>query len=84
MKTIYGHKVRSFIMNIHEIEQAITELSPDELARFREWFGKFDAQVQSGKLTTLQPMTEEHLDNLRGSLKGKGALKVLMDERRKE
>jgi hypothetical protein len=25
-------------MNIYEIEQAITELSPNELARFRQWF----------------------------------------------
>ena len=32
-------------MSIHEIEQAITELSPDELARFREWFEEFDAQM---------------------------------------
>ena len=46
-------------MTIHEIEQAITELSPKELARFRHWFDEFDAQVwdeqfesdaQSGKL----------------------------------
>jgi len=32
-------------MSITEIEQAITELSPEELARFREWFEEFDAQV---------------------------------------
>lgn len=32
-------------MSITEIEQAITELSPEELARFREWFQEFDAQV---------------------------------------
>lgn len=32
-------------MTIQEIEQAITELSPKELARFREWFEEFDAQV---------------------------------------
>jgi hypothetical protein len=32
-------------MTIQEIEQAITELSPDELARFREWFEEFDAQA---------------------------------------
>jgi hypothetical protein len=49
-------------MSIHEIEQAITELSPRELARFREWFEEFDAQVwdeqfeqdaKSGKLDKL-------------------------------
>jgi hypothetical protein len=46
-------------MTIHEIEKAITELSPRELARFRHWFDEFDAQAwdkqfeqdaESGKL----------------------------------
>lgn len=32
-------------MSITEIEQAITELSPEELARFREWFEEYYAQV---------------------------------------
>lgn len=32
-------------MTIHEIEQAITELSPKEMARFRKWFEEFDAQA---------------------------------------
>ncbi len=49
-------------MTIHEIEQAITELPPNELARFREWFEEFDAQTwdeqferdaKSGKLDKL-------------------------------
>jgi len=49
-------------MSIHEIEQAITELPPNELARFRQWFEEFDAQVwdkqfehdaKSGKLDKL-------------------------------
>ena len=31
-------------MGIQEIEQAITGLSPKELARFRRWFEEFDAQ----------------------------------------
>ena len=82
-------------MNIHEIEQAITELSTTELARFREWFEEFDAKIgdptkgqierdaKSGKLAASQPITEEHLNELRGSLKGKGLLKALMEERRK-
>lgn len=30
-------------MSIYEIEQAISDLSPKELARFRAWFEKFDA-----------------------------------------
>ena len=46
-------------MTIQEIEQAIAELSPKELARFRAWFEEFDAQawddqferdVKTGKL----------------------------------
>ena len=37
-------------MSIHEIEQAITELSADELARFREWFEEFDAQMWDEQL----------------------------------
>ena len=49
-------------MSIHEIEQAITELSPNELARFRQWFDEFDAEIwdeqfvsdaKSGKLNKL-------------------------------
>lgn len=49
-------------MTIQEIEQAITELPPNELARFREWFEEFDAQAwdeqferdaKSGKLDKL-------------------------------
>jgi hypothetical protein len=49
-------------MTIHEIEQAITELSPKEMSRFRKWFEEFDAQawdeqfeqdVKSGRLDEL-------------------------------
>ncbi len=45
--------------SIQEIEQAVTKLSPKELARFRQWFDEFDAQewdeqferdAKSGKL----------------------------------
>ena len=32
-------------MSITEIEQAITELSPEELALFRQWFEEYYAQV---------------------------------------
>jgi hypothetical protein len=79
-------------MTLHEIELAIKELSPDELTLFREWFEKFDAEVwdtqlehteELDKLSTLQPITKEHINKLRGSLKGKGILKALMEERRK-
>lgn len=49
-------------MGIQEIEKAISELSPEELARFRAWYAEFDAQVwdeqleadaQTGKLRNL-------------------------------
>ncbi len=58
-------------MSIHEIEQAIAELSPDELARFREWFEEFDAQVwdeqferdaKSGKLDKLADKAKSDFD----------------------
>lgn len=32
-------------MTMQEIEQAITELAPNELARLREWFDEYYAQV---------------------------------------
>ena len=32
-------------MTVHEIEQAIAELSPRDMAHFRKWFEEFDAQV---------------------------------------
>ncbi len=32
----------------------------------------------------LKPVTEQYLRNLQGSLKGKGVLKTLIDERRKD
>jgi hypothetical protein len=47
------------LMDIHEIEQAIRQLSSKDLACFRQWFEEFDAQnwdkqfeadAKSGKL----------------------------------
>jgi AbrB family looped-hinge helix DNA binding protein len=38
----------------------------------------------NGDSIVLKPMTEEYLKKLQGSLKGKGALKELIDERRKD
>jgi len=32
-------------MTINEIKQAVVELSPEELARFRAWFEEFDAKA---------------------------------------
>ena len=40
--------------------------------------------TDSGDAIILKPMTEQYLRNLQGSLKGKGGLKVLLDERRKD
>ena len=46
-------------MGIQELEQAVIQLPPKELARFRKWFEEFDAQIwdkqwktdaESGKL----------------------------------
>ena len=71
-------------MNIEEIQQAITKLSPEGLAHFREWFKEYESKVKAGELNVSKSPIEETLKRLRGSLKGKGVLKALMEERRKE
>ena len=71
-------------MKIEEIQQAIIGLSPDELARFRAWFKEYDSNVDSSEASDSQLPTRETLKKLRGSLKGKGLLKALIEERRKE
>lgn len=40
--------------------------------------------TDDGNAIILKPMTEQYLKKLQGSLKGKGGLKILMDERRKD
>lgn len=40
--------------------------------------------TDTGDAIVLKPMTEQYLKNLQGSLKGKGGLKVLVEERRKD
>jgi AbrB family looped-hinge helix DNA binding protein len=37
-----------------------------------------------GDAIVLKPVTEQYLKNLQGSLKDRGGLKVLLDERRKD
>jgi AbrB family looped-hinge helix DNA binding protein len=37
-----------------------------------------------GDAIVLKPVTEQYLKNLQGSLKGKGGLKTLLEERRKD
>ena len=40
-------------MNIQEIKLAITKLSPDDLARFRKWFEKFESNSKSYKFNQI-------------------------------
>ena len=40
--------------------------------------------TDTGREIVLRPLTRQYLKSLRGSLKGSGALKVLMEERRKD
>ena len=56
---------------ITEIERAVQQLAPEELAKFREWFAEFDAarwdeqierDVAAGRL---DPLAEEALNDLR-------------------
>jgi len=37
-----------------------------------------------GDAIVLKPVTEQYLKNLQGSLKGKGGLKIMVEERRKD
>ncbi|TWU29364.1 hypothetical protein Pla144_01400 [Bythopirellula polymerisocia] len=32
-------------MTLHDLENAVTGLSPDELARFRAWFAEYDGEL---------------------------------------
>jgi len=56
--------------NLKEIELAVSQLSPEELAAFRIWFAEFDAQiwdrqfehdVASGRLEGLAEKALQHL-----------------------
>ena len=56
---------------VTEIERAVQQLAPEELAKFREWFAEFDAarwdeqierDVAAGRL---DPLAEEALNDLR-------------------
>lgn len=40
--------------------------------------------MDTGNEIVLRPITERYLKNLRGSLKGTGALKVLIEERKRD
>lgn len=71
-------------MNIEEIQQAIARLSPGELARLREWLKEHEGKVKAGASNDSKESIENTLKRLRGSLKGKGLLKALMEEKYRE
>jgi hypothetical protein len=57
-------------MQLEEIEKAISQLSPQDLTKFRHWFAKFDAEawdqqfekdVKIGKLDKLAEKALKHL-----------------------
>jgi len=61
---------------LDEIESAVSQLSPDDLARFRDWFAEFDARqwdqqfeqdVRDGKLDQLAEQALDHLQSDRCS-----------------
>lgn len=56
--------------NLQEIEQAVSQLSAEELADFRAWFAEFDAakwdrqfeeDVTAGRLDSLAQRALQHL-----------------------
>ncbi|EKQ68015.1 hypothetical protein OsccyDRAFT_3521 [Leptolyngbyaceae cyanobacterium JSC-12] len=56
--------------NLQEIERAVSQLSPEELATFRVWFAEFDAEiwdrqfeedVAAGRLDDLARQALQHL-----------------------
>lgn len=58
------------IKTLQEIELAVSQLSPEELAAFRVWFAEFDAaiwdkqfeaDVEKGKLDALAHKALQHL-----------------------
>ena len=56
---------------IREIERAVSQLSPEELVRFREWFDGFDAEVwdrqfdQDAKSGKLDRLADQAIADLR-------------------
>jgi len=62
----------SFVMStIQEIEDAIQQLSPEDLAAFRAWFAEFDAGLWDRQMEVdisagqLDALAEEALEDLR-------------------
>jgi hypothetical protein len=57
--------------NIQEIETAVTQLSPEQLADFRAWFAEYDAQkwdhqiAEDAAVGRLDALADEALADLR-------------------
>jgi len=57
--------------SITEIERAVQQLPPEELAKFREWFAEFDGTAwdrqieQDAKAGKLDALADEALEDLR-------------------
>ena len=65
------NRILEIMLNVHEIEDAVLRLSPQDLVEFRNWFQKFDADawdrqiekdVEAGRLDAL---ADEALRDLR-------------------
>jgi hypothetical protein len=58
-------------MTLHEIENVISALPPDQLAKFRDWFMQFDADAwdrqieEDARAGRLDALAEEALQDLR-------------------
>jgi len=58
------------VSTIEEIEQAVQDLSPEQLAAFRAWFAAFDAAIWDQKIEAdvaaghLDALAREALDDL--------------------
>ncbi|MEH2372371.1 hypothetical protein [Nostoc sp.] len=59
------------ISTLHDIESAVSQLSPEELAAFRVWFAEFDAALWDKQFETdvaagrLDALAEKALQDLR-------------------
>jgi hypothetical protein len=71
-------------MNLKEIQQAITKLSPDELTALRQWLTKYQAVGKVGLSEEEKETMREKVRRLQGSLKGSGLLEAFMEEKRRE
>lgn len=71
---------QTHMTKLEDIEKAVTELTPDQLAQFRDWFEAFDAvrfdeeiarDAQSGRLDALAERARE--DHRKGRAREKRA-----------